>query len=52
MGNAEEIFIPSVAIGKLFYGAGKSGRSLLQAFRIKVIRLKLGNENDHAANSN
>jgi tRNA(fMet)-specific endonuclease VapC len=25
--NAEEIFIPSVAIGELFYGARKSGRS-------------------------
>ncbi|MBW4451401.1 MAG: PIN domain-containing protein [Nostoc indistinguendum CM1-VF10] len=25
--NAEEIFIPSVAIGELFYGAKKSGRS-------------------------
>ncbi|WP_445631002.1 type II toxin-antitoxin system VapC family toxin [Nostoc sp. DSM 114167] len=25
--NAEEIFIPSVAIGELFYGAIKSGRS-------------------------
>lgn len=27
LGNAEEIFIPSVAIGELFYGARKSGRS-------------------------
>ena len=50
--NAEEIFIPSVAIGELFYGARKSGRSLLQTSRIEIIRLKLGNENDHAANSN
>ncbi|MEH2248819.1 hypothetical protein [Nostoc sp.] len=50
--NAAEIFIPSVAIGELLYGARKSGRSLLQASRIKIIRLKLGNENDHAANSN
>jgi tRNA(fMet)-specific endonuclease VapC len=27
LANAEEIFIPSVAIGELFYGARKSGRS-------------------------
>ncbi|MCL6752809.1 hypothetical protein KBT16_18255 [Nostoc sp. CCCryo 231-06] len=27
-------------------------RSHLQASKIEIIRLKLGNENDHAANSN
>ncbi|QLE40566.1 type II toxin-antitoxin system VapC family toxin [Nostoc sp. C052] len=30
--NAEEIFIPSVAIGELFYGARKSGRTCFGSF--------------------
>ena len=30
--NAEEIFIPSVDIGELFYGARKSGRSQIKQF--------------------
>lgn len=35
LGNAEEIFIPSVAIGELFYGARKSGRSPANLERIE-----------------
>jgi tRNA(fMet)-specific endonuclease VapC len=35
LANAEEVFIPSVAIGELFYGARKSGRSLGNLERIE-----------------
>ncbi|MBO3457361.1 type II toxin-antitoxin system VapC family toxin [Aetokthonos hydrillicola Thurmond2011] len=35
LGNANEIFIPSVAIAELFYGARKSGRSQNNIERIE-----------------
>lgn len=37
--NAEEIFIPSVAIGELFYGARKSVRSQKKLERIVAVSL-------------